>query len=78
MRISLTLSWRWGLPVDTTIERPKSSFIAKKIEYLCHTLTKRADSFIVDKGMFIAHIDKRNVDERTGAYRPWKMDPNDF
>ncbi len=46
-----------------TIEWSTGSFIAEKIEYVCHTFTKEPDSFTADKGMFIAHIDKRNVDK---------------
>jgi hypothetical protein len=45
------------------IEWPKSFFTSEKIEYLCRIFTKGADSFTTDKGMFIAHIHQRNVDE---------------
>ncbi len=35
---------------------PKSHFTVQKIEYLCYGLSKRADLFATDKGVFIVHI----------------------
>jgi hypothetical protein len=49
--------------VGPTIEGHKSSFTSEKIEYLCRIFTEGADSFTTNKGMFIAHIHQRNVDE---------------
>ncbi len=60
---SLSHSRRCGPPAGHTIEWPKSSFNAENIEYLCHILTKGVDSFTTDKGVFINHAHKRNVDK---------------
>jgi hypothetical protein len=41
----------------------KSFFTSEKIEYFCRILIKGTDSCTTDKGTFIAHIHRRNVDE---------------
>jgi len=39
----------------------RNSLDKEKTEYLRHILTKRADIFTTDKGVFVVHIHKRNA-----------------
>ncbi len=44
--------------------------IPKRIEYLRHSLIKWADIFTTDKGVFIVHIHKKNVDKNCFEVSP--------
>jgi len=48
---------------DQNYRVSRKSLGTANFEYLHHILTKWADIFTTDKGVFIAHIHKRNIEE---------------